>query len=141
MAVDVLTDIEIDVPSDRVAAYVADRPGPAAAPGLVEHFFRHEYSRLVAVLTRVAGIRHIEIVEDAVQTALMNALTAWTASGLPEDPGAWLYRAAYNNLIGDLRRKVVRIRILERAADDLAAMAIIRRPRISPARFRTTCCG
>lgn len=94
-------------------------PGSAAVPGLVEHFFRHEYGRLVAMLTRVAGVRHIEPVEDAVQTALMTALTAWTNTGLPENPPAWLYRVAYNRLIGDLRRKADRLRILERVADDV----------------------
>ena len=97
-----------------------DRPGPPAAPGLVEHFFRHEYGRLVALLTRKAGVRHLELVEDAVQGALLAALTVWTAQGLPDDPGAWLYRVAYNNLIGDLRRNADRRRILERAADDIA---------------------
>src|SRR5947209_3079228 len=98
----------------------ARRLGPPGAPGLVEHFFRHEYGRLVAVLTRKVGVRHIDLVEDAVQGALLAALTAWTAQGLPEDPGAWLYRVAYNNLIGDLRRTAGRLRILERAVDAVA---------------------
>jgi RNA polymerase sigma-70 factor (ECF subfamily) len=87
---------------------------------LVEHFFRHEYGRLVAMLTRRAGAPHIELVEDAVQTALMAALTAWTDQALPEDPGAWLYRVAHNQLIGDLRRKAGRLRILEQEAADRA---------------------
>ncbi len=90
------------------------RPGPPT-PGLVEHFFRHEYGRLVALLTRKAGVRHLERVEDAVQNALLVALTSWTAQGLPDDPGAWLYRVAHNNLIGDLRQNAGRLRILERA--------------------------
>jgi RNA polymerase sigma factor (sigma-70 family) len=72
----------------------------------------------VATLTRMVGLPHIEVVEDAVQSALMSALTAWTVKGQPDDPGGWLYRAAYNRLIGDLRRKTDRRRILERAADD-----------------------
>ena len=38
--------------------------------GLVEHFFRREHGRLVAVLTRTVGLRHIDVVEDAVQAAL-----------------------------------------------------------------------
>ena len=88
---------------------------------MVEHFFRREYGRLVALLTRKAGVQHIELVEDAVQDALLVALTAWTARGLPEDPGAWLYRVAYNNLVGDLRRQAGRLRILERAVDAVAA--------------------
>lgn len=65
-------------------------------------------------------MRHIELVEDAVQSALMAALTAWTSQGLPNDPGAWLYRVAHNQLIGELRRNAGRLQILEQAADDLA---------------------
>ena len=94
-----------------------DRSGATAAPGLVEHFFRHEYGRLVALLTRKVGVWHLDLVEDAVQGALLAALTAWTAQGRPDDPGAWLYRVASNNLIGDLRRTAGRLRILERAVD------------------------
>jgi RNA polymerase sigma factor (sigma-70 family) len=96
--------------------------GPAAtvAPGLVDHFFRHEYGRLVAVLTRTVGVRHLDVVEDAVQGALLTALTSWTAQGVPRDPGAWLYRVAYNSLIDDLRRKTSRRRILARAMDSVA---------------------
>ena len=86
---------------------------PSAAPGLVEHFFRREYGRLVAVLTRRVGARHIDVVEDAVQSALLAALTTWTIQGLPNDPGAWLYRVAHNSLIGEFRRKAGRRRLLE----------------------------
>lgn len=96
------------------------RPGVFVAPGLVEHFFRHEYGRLVAVLTRTVGLRHLDVVEDAVQGALLTALTSWTATGVPNDPGAWLYRVAYNSLIDDLRRKTGRLRILAQAVDRVA---------------------
>jgi RNA polymerase sigma factor (sigma-70 family) len=92
-------------------------PGAPAAPGLVEHFFRREYGRLVAILTRKVGVRNLEAVEDAVQGALLTALTVWTARGIPDDPGAWLYRVAHNNLIDHLRRKADRMRILEQAVD------------------------
>jgi len=46
---------------------LGDGSGATAAPSLVEHFFRHEYGRLVAMLTRRAGAAQIELVEDAVQ--------------------------------------------------------------------------
>jgi RNA polymerase sigma factor (sigma-70 family) len=72
------------------------------------------------MLARRAGARHIALVEDAVQSALMAALTAWTEHGLPEDPGAWLFRVAHNRLIGDLRQKAGRLRLLEQEAGDLA---------------------
>ena len=71
------------------------------------------------MLTRKAGTAHLELVEDAVQGALMAALAVWTDETLPEDPGAWLYRVAHNQLIGGLRREAGRQRILEREAADL----------------------
>ncbi|HEX2100026.1 MAG TPA: sigma factor, partial [Candidatus Synoicihabitans sp.] len=73
------------------------------APGLVEHFFRHEYGRLVATLSRRVGVHHLEDVEDAVQSALLTAFEIWTRAGLPDNPGAWLFRVASNNLLGELR--------------------------------------
>jgi RNA polymerase sigma-70 factor (ECF subfamily) len=91
--------------------------------GLVEHFFRHEYGRLVATLTRRVGVRHIDLVEDAVQSALMAALSAWTEQQVPNDPGAWLFRAAHNRLIQDLRRESGRLKILASSAGDLADRA------------------
>jgi RNA polymerase sigma-70 factor (ECF subfamily) len=94
-------------------------PGATAAPGLVEHFFRREYGRLVAVLTRKVGVCYLEVVEDAVQGALLTALTSWTAHGTPEDAAAWLYRVAHNAVIDELRRKGDRLRILERVGDSV----------------------
>jgi RNA polymerase sigma factor (sigma-70 family) len=74
----------------------------------------------VTVLVRRVGVRHLEPVEDAVQAALMIALSTWTTQGLPSEPGAWLYRVARNQLIGELRREAGRLHILESAALDLA---------------------
>lgn len=76
-----------------------------SAPALVDHFFRHEYGRLVAVLTRKFGLDRIEVVEDAVQAALMTALDAWKRTGPPDNPSAWLFRVANNNVLGELRRR------------------------------------
>jgi RNA polymerase sigma-70 factor (ECF subfamily) len=84
---------------------------------LVEHFFRHEYGRLVAQLANQVGVRHVELVEDAVQSALATALTAWVAKGLPRDPSAWLYRVACNQLVGVLRKDAGRLRILANVVD------------------------
>lgn len=106
-----------DAPDERES-----RLAPAA--GLVEHYFRHEYGRLTALLTRKVGVRHVELVEDAAQSALASALSAWVAKGVPRDPGAWLYRAACNHLIGALRTDAGRLRILESAHEDLARAAV-----------------
>ena len=40
---------------------------------LVEDFFRHEFGRLVAVLTRSLGVRRLALVEDVVQAAIVQA--------------------------------------------------------------------
>ena len=84
---------------------------------LVEHFFRHEYGRLVASLSRRVGVQNIEAVEDAVQSALMAALEKWKVAGLPDNPSAWLFRVASNNLMGELRTRSGRRRILEQNAE------------------------
>ena len=76
-----------------------------SAPKLVEHFFRHEYGRLVATLSHRFGVQYIEDVEDAVQSALMTALETWTITDLPDNPSAWLFRVAHNNVMGELRRR------------------------------------
>jgi RNA polymerase sigma factor (sigma-70 family) len=84
------------------------------APTRVEHFFRHEYGKLVATLARRVGMQHLADVEDAVQSALMTALETWTVAGQPDNPSAWLFRVAWNNLMGELRRRAGHRRILEK---------------------------
>jgi RNA polymerase sigma-70 factor (ECF subfamily) len=72
--------------------------------GLAAHFFRHEYGRLVAMLSRRVGVRHIETVEDGVQFALAAAVETWPKSSVPENPSAWLFRVARNHVFGELHR-------------------------------------
>jgi RNA polymerase sigma factor (sigma-70 family) len=77
------------------------REGPA---GLVDHYFRHSYGRLVSTLARRFGGEALATIEDAAQEALLLALTSWSLRGIPEDPGAWLYRVAHNHLLDRVRR-------------------------------------
>ena len=74
----------------------------------------------MATLARVAGLNHLALAEDAVQAAFTAALETWTSRGLPEDPGSWLYRVAHNRLVGDLRRRAGRHRILEETGEGTA---------------------
>ena len=73
-------------------------------PPFGAHFFRHEYGRLVAMLVRRVGSRHLEAIEDAVQSSLLAAVESWPRSVVPDNPSAWLYRVAHNQLAGELRR-------------------------------------
>ncbi len=48
----------------------------------------------------------------------MKALQTWPSAGLPENPSAWLFRVAHNDLIGVMRQRTGRSRILEQLAAD-----------------------
>lgn len=99
---------------------------------LAEHFFRHEYGRLVATLTRRVGEQHIETVEDAVQSAMMSALESWTVAGLPDNPTAWLFRAAQNRLWSELRQQVRHRRLAEQHdAETVANKHTLSDPRLA----------
>jgi RNA polymerase sigma-70 factor (ECF subfamily) len=88
-----------------MAAGSAPEPGGAAPPlELPDHYFRHEFGRLVSVLSRRYGSQRIELCEDAAQAALLRAVQLWSASSQPDDRSAWLYRVANNHLLDALRR-------------------------------------
>jgi RNA polymerase sigma factor (sigma-70 family) len=89
---------------------------PKSAPALPEHYFRREFGRLVSVLSRRFGVHRVELCEDAVQTALLRAVQLWSQRGLPDDKSAWLYRVAYNEVLGALRRE----RRIDASVDDNA---------------------
>ncbi len=82
---------------------------------LIEHTFRHEYGRLVALLSRSIGAQQIDLVEDAVQAALMKGIQTWGRRGLPQDPSGWLYRTAKNLVIDTIRRKRIETRAIEKS--------------------------
>jgi RNA polymerase sigma-70 factor (ECF subfamily) len=91
-----------------------------SGPPLSAHFFRHEYGRLVASLSRRVGVHHLEAAEDAAQSALLAALESWTKGGLPQDPSAWLSRVAQNSLLGELRRRGRRDRLIQQHGHETA---------------------
>lgn len=77
----------------------------AASPErLVDHLFRHESGRLVALLLRRFGAHRLALVEDAVSGALVRALGTWAKRGVPASPEAWLTRVATNLVLDELRR-------------------------------------
>jgi len=72
---------------------------------LVEHLFRHESGKMVATLTRIFGIEHLNLAEDVVQEALSRALQTWPYRGVPENPSAWIMRASRNLALDVIRRQ------------------------------------
>lgn len=72
---------------------------------LVDHLFRHESGKMVAVLSRLLGLQNVETAQDIVQDTLLQAMNTWRFKGIPENPPAWLYTIAKNKAIDFLRRQ------------------------------------
>ena len=83
-------------------------PGPEAATDaarvMVDHLFRSRAGQMVAYLTRIFGPAHLDLAEEVVQDALVKALQQWPFSGIPDNPGGWLFRVARNGALDVLRR-------------------------------------
>jgi RNA polymerase sigma-70 factor (ECF subfamily) len=80
--------------------------GPVLPISEIEHVFREEYGRAVAVLVRV--FRDITIAEEAVQDAFTTAMQRWPSTGLPPSPAGWIITTARNRAIDRLRREASR---------------------------------
>src|SRR6266702_4609188 len=80
---------------------------PAGVSQLVEHLFRRESGKMVATLTGIFGIEHLNLAEDVVQEALARALQTWPYRGVPENPAAWIMRASRNLALDVVRREKV----------------------------------
>ena len=78
---------------------------------LVDHLFRHEAGKMVAVLTRIFGFANMAQAEDIVQDTILRALETWKYGQLPANPQAWLYRAAKNKAIDLIRRGQVKHKV------------------------------
>jgi len=72
---------------------------------LVDHLFRHESGKMIAVLSRLLGLQNIEIAQDLVQDTLLQAMSTWSYKYIPDNPSAWMYRVAKNKAIDFLRRE------------------------------------
>jgi len=82
-------------------------PEPDGVSQLVEHLFRREGAKMVAILTRIFGIEHLNLAEDVVQEALARALQTWPFYGVPKNPSAWIMRASRNLALDVVRRRKV----------------------------------
>lgn len=79
----------------------------------IEAVWRIESAKIVAVLTRM--LRDVGLAEELAQDALVAALEHWAASGVPDNPGAWLTATAKRRALDLLRRD----RLLERKHAEL----------------------
>lgn len=71
---------------------------------LVDHLFRSEAGKLVAILTRIFGTVNIELAEDIVQETLITALHHWGNDHIPDNPAAWITQVAKRKALNELKR-------------------------------------
>jgi RNA polymerase sigma-70 factor, ECF subfamily len=79
----------------------------------IDAVWRMESAKIIAALTRM--MRDVGLAEELAQDALVSALEQWPASGIPDNPGAWLMAAAKHRAIDNWRRK----KLLERKHEQL----------------------
>ncbi len=72
------------------------------ADRLLAQTLREESGMLVASLSRRFG--DFDLAEEAVQAAVLEALTTWRRDGTPDRPAAWLQVAAQRNALDAVRR-------------------------------------
>lgn len=96
------------------------------AAAQIEKIFREEHGRVLAVL--ISQLGDLALAEDALQDALVEALTRWPADGVPHNPGAWLTTVARRRGIDRLRRDTTLARkavmLDQSAADDEGVMEV-----------------
>jgi RNA polymerase sigma factor (sigma-70 family) len=79
----------------------------------IDAVWRIESAKLIAGLARI--VHDVGIAEDLAQDALVAALEQWPASGVPDNPGAWLMATAKHRAIDHLRRN----KLLDRKHEQL----------------------
>lgn len=76
---------------------------PEAIHRTVDAVWRMEAAKIIATLTRMVG--DVGVAEDLAQEALIQALTQWSESGVPRNPGAWLTTVAKRRAVDGWRRQ------------------------------------
>ncbi|MBX3295590.1 MAG: sigma-70 family RNA polymerase sigma factor [Acidobacteria bacterium] len=77
---------------------------------IIDHLFRQKAGQMVSLLSRIFGIDKLELIEDAVQDAMIAAMRKWPF-GVPDNPSAWLIQTARNKVIDELRRSGKSVRL------------------------------
>ncbi|MFG2998916.1 DUF6596 domain-containing protein [Streptomyces sp. NPDC048340] len=80
----------------------------------IDAVWKLESAKIVAGLTRM--VHDVGLAEELAQDALVAALEQWPASGVPDNPGAWLTTTAKRRAVDHLRRS----RLLTHKQEQLA---------------------
>jgi RNA polymerase sigma factor (sigma-70 family) len=73
----------------------------------LKDLFQREFSKMVAVISKIFGLQHIEIAEDIVSETFLLATETWGIKGIPKNPTAWLYAVAKQKTLHHFRRNKI----------------------------------
>lgn len=105
---------------------------------IIDHLFRHHSGKMVSVLTRIFGLKHLEIIEDAVQDTFVKASISWRRK-MPENPEAWLIKASKNRVLDIFRRfrtEQNHLPLLRQGADTIAINDLFLETEVEDAQLR-----
>jgi len=91
--------------------------GDVTTRAAIEAVWRLESTRLIAALVRM--VRDVGLAEDVAQDAVVAALATWPATGIPDNPGAWLMTTAKRRAIDVFRARARHDRAAALLAHDL----------------------
>ena len=74
---------------------------------IIAKLFRSEFSKMVAVISKLFGLQHIELAEDIVSETFLQATETWGTNGIPQNPAAWLYAVAKQKTLHHFRRNKI----------------------------------
>ena len=77
------------------------------AIGTLKNLFQQEFSKMVAVISKLFGLQHIEIAEDIVSETFLLATETWGIKGIPKNPTAWLYTVTKQKTLYHFRRNKI----------------------------------
>jgi RNA polymerase sigma factor (sigma-70 family) len=97
----------------------------------LKELFQQEFTKMVAVISNLFGLEHIETAEDIVSDTFLTAAEEWETKGIPPNPTAWLYTVAKRQTIHLFRRRdifehkvIPAIRVIAGHENDPAAIEI-----------------
>jgi RNA polymerase sigma factor (sigma-70 family) len=73
----------------------------------LKELFQQQFVKMVAVISNLFGLQHIELAEDIVSDTFLTAAEEWEKSGMPPNPTAWLYTVAKRKTIHQFRRQKI----------------------------------
>ena len=103
----------------------------------LKRLFQQEFSKMVAVISSLFGLEHIEIAEDVVSEVFLQAAETWGVKGMPPNPTAWLYAVAKQKTLYYFRRnKILEKKVIPELASRQEKSQEIAEPNFSQQNIR-----